>query len=255
MIQRVCPVIDLVQVAENIFVLAFGSPEIARSVLPGQFLNLRIQDGYEPFLRRPFSVYRVDGDRVEIIFNIVGKGTTCLREKRAGDSIDVLGPLGVPFRISEPGYGTGIVVGGGLGVAPLPLTTTHLKSAGKKVVTFLGARTRHQLVYRHLDSPILATDDGSEGFHGNVAECLEEYLSAHTIPRPRIFACGPTPMLRAIGALASRRGIACEVSLEGQMACGFGICQGCPVELVGGDRKYALMCKDGPTFDVRSIRF
>jgi len=254
MIQRLCQVLDLARVAENIYVLAFASRELADSILPGQFLNLRVEDGYEPFLRRPFSAYRVDDDRVEIIFNVVGKGTSCLRDKRPGESVDVLGPLGVPFRISEPTYDTGVLVGGGLGVAPMPLTTQFLNVAGKKIVTFLGARSTSQLMRRHLQSPIVSTDDGSEGFRGNIAECLQQYLDAHPIERPKIFACGPTPMLRAVGALALREGIPCEVSLEGPMGCGFGICQGCPVELVGAERKYALMCKDGPTFDIRSIR-
>jgi dihydroorotate dehydrogenase electron transfer subunit len=254
MIQQVCQVLDLAHVAENIFVLSFSSQEIAREVLPGQFLNLRIEKVLEPFLRRPFSVYRAEGERVEIIFNVVGKGTDCLRAKRTGDTIDVLGPLGVPFRIDDPSYSTALLVGGGLGVAPLPLTSSHAKCVGKQIVTFLGARTSSQLIRTHLDSPIVATDDGSEGFHGNVAACLEQYLLDQRPERGKIFACGPTPMLRAVAALAVREGIACEVSLEGQMACGFGICQGCPVELVSGERRYALMCKDGPTFDVRAIR-
>ena len=102
MIQSFCPVEKVAQVADNVFVLTFVSPVIARQIAPGQFLNIKADDSTEPLLRRPFSVYRSHGDYVEIIFNVVGKGTSALRKKQPGDSIDVLGPLGVPFPRSSP---------------------------------------------------------------------------------------------------------------------------------------------------------
>jgi dihydroorotate dehydrogenase electron transfer subunit len=101
----------------------------------------------------------------------------------------------------------------------------------------------------------VATDDGSEGFRGTVVELLEHTLQAGTPAGPKIFGCGPTAMLRALAGCARERDIPCEVSLEGPMACGIGICQGCPVELAEGENKYALMCTDGPTFDIRRIKF
>ncbi|MBX2992231.1 MAG: dihydroorotate dehydrogenase electron transfer subunit [Bacteroidetes bacterium] len=205
-------------------------------------------------MRRPFSVYRTQGEFVEIIFNVVGKGSSVLRKKQRGDLIDALGPLGVPFSLSEDDFDTAVLVGGGLGVAPLPIATATLVARQKSVLTFIGSRTDRQLVKNHLINVHVATDDGTEGLHGTVVDLLKKYSDSYRSGRPKIFACGPTKMLHAVAAFAIENTIPCEVSLEGPMACGFGICQGCPVELTGTERKYALMCKDGPTFDVRRIR-
>jgi dihydroorotate dehydrogenase electron transfer subunit len=253
-LQSSCPVDRVREVGDGIFVLSFQSPVIAHSILPGQFVNIKPDEATDPLLRRPFSVYRTDGDAVEIIFQVVGKGTAVLRSKQKGDPLDVLGPLGMPYRYDLAEFETAIVVGGGLGVAPLPVLTEALKQSGKKIITLLGARTAGQLVVAHLDNLHTATDDGTSGFHGTVVDLLTGVLHQREFRNPKIFACGPTPMLRALAALAEREEIGCEVSMEGPMACGFGICQGCPVETVSGERKYLLMCKDGPTFDARTIR-
>jgi len=242
------------EVGENIYVIRFLAPDIADSIKAGQFLNIRVADGYEPLLRRPFSAYRTDDGNVEVIFNVVGKGTSILRTKAAGDVLDVLGPLGTPYSLADPSFTTGLLVGGGLGVAPLPIAAAGLKAAGKPVLTFLGGRTARQVVQDHLDNLLIATDDGSLGFRGTVVDLLRAELSRRQIRAPKIFACGPTPMLRAVAEFARSRSIPCEVSLEGPMACGIGICQGCPVELADAEKKYALMCKDGPVFDIERIR-
>ncbi|MGB5875534.1 MAG: dihydroorotate dehydrogenase electron transfer subunit [Bacteroidota bacterium] len=252
--QLLCEVRGVREVAANIFVLSFLSSETSTAVLPGQFLNIKVDGGSDPLLRRPFSVYRTSDETVEIIFNVVGKGTHLLSKKRPGDLLDVLGPLGVPFNLEPDSFETGILVGGGLGVAPLPITMSGLKVAGKPVITCLGARTAGQLVMEHLDNVQVATDDGSRGHHGNVVDLLKQIIADRRPDRPKMFGCGPTPMLRALAEFALSAGIPCEVSLEGPMACGFGICQGCPVELSGDEGGYALMCKEGPAFDVRTIR-
>jgi dihydroorotate dehydrogenase electron transfer subunit len=254
MIVELCPVEGVRTAGEGIYVLSFTSAAIGRTIRAGQFLNLRVDESCYPLLRRPFSAYRIRESSVEIIFNVVGRGTSALRRKRAGDTIDVLGPLGVPFTIDDEGYDTGVLIGGGLGVAPLPLLTSALMARGKRVVTFLGARTSGQLVEDSLEGFHAATDDGSRGFHGTVVDCAASFLREHPVSRPKLFACGPTPMLRAVADLARTTGFPCEVSLEGPMGCGIGICQGCPVELAGDETSYALMCKDGPTFDIRKIR-
>jgi dihydroorotate dehydrogenase electron transfer subunit len=254
MIQHNCVVRKVEQVAPNIFALTFVSHPIAMGVSPGQFVNIKPDAGVEPMLRRPFSVYFVDGDELKIIFNVIGKGTAALRWKKPGETIDVLGPLGVPFGLDAVEFDTAILVGGGLGVAPLPLTTRSLKQAGKKIVTYIGARTASMVTPQYLDNVRVATDDGSKGYQGNVVELLTRELEGVAGARLKIFACGPTAMLKALQKLVVERHIRCEASLEGPMGCGFGICQGCPVELVGGEKKYALMCKDGPTFDITKVR-
>jgi len=254
MIIDLCPVNGLRTVGEGIHVLSFSSSHISRSVRAGQFVNIKVEEATDPLLRRPFSVYRVSGSDVEIVFNVVGKGTNALSRKGPGDVIDVLGPLGVPFVTSGDEFDTGVLVAGGLGVAPLPMLTAALLAAGKSIITFLGARSARQLIEGHLENLHVATEDGSRGFSGNVVALTRKTLADRPATRPKIFGCGPMPMLRALAELARVLGIPCEVSLEGPMGCGMGICQGCPVELAGEEKKYALMCRDGPTFDIRNIK-
>ncbi|MBI3580281.1 MAG: dihydroorotate dehydrogenase electron transfer subunit, partial [Ignavibacteriales bacterium] len=162
------------------------------------------------------------------------------------------GPLGVPFNYKSD-YQTAINVGGGLGIAPFPFLTERLRSEKKSFLTVIGARTGNQIVSRHLENTHVATDDGSVGFHGNVVQFLEEYLSKHTVPKPKIFGCGPTKMLQSLSAFAKKSNIECEISLEGDMACGIGLCQGCPVERSNGKKKYALVCVEGPTFNCNDV--
>ena len=250
-----CPVRSLQAVARNIFVLTLHAPGLAPTVRPGQFVNVRINDTLEPLLRRPFSVHRTTADSIEILFNIVGKGTAQLAEKREGDLLDLLGPLGVPFTLDDDRFDTALLVAGGLGVAPMPLTTVELLHRGKAVRTLVGARDAASLVTRHLHDVVTATDDGSSGFNGNVVELLEREAARLAGTRLKVYACGPHAMLKATALAAGRLGIPCEVSMEGPMGCGIGICQGCPVELRDASRRYALMCKDGPTFDAQAIRW
>ena len=253
MMLKCCPVVENESVAPDTFVLTFLSPEIARATLPGQFVNVRVWTGSDPLLRRPFSVYRTDGNRVSIVFNRIGRGTAMLSEARVGQMIDVLGPLGTPFSYEQGTFSTAVLVGGGLGVAPLPMLATAMQNLSIPYITLLGARTKEHLVSNHLQNLSTATDDGSGGLHGNVVDLARKVLGERQIKRPKIFGCGPTPMLRALGELASGMGTPCEVSLEGPMGCGFGICQGCPVRLRNGIKEYALMCCEGPVFDVERI--
>jgi dihydroorotate dehydrogenase electron transfer subunit len=231
--------------------MGFLAGEIAANALPGQFINIKVHDISQPLLRRPFSIYRVVDDTIEIIFNVVGTGTNILSAKKAGDMVDIIGPLGHSFGTSGD-YETALLIGGGMGVAPLPILTSAVKSR-KNFFAFLGARTKELLISTHLENVSLATDDGSAGFHGTVVGLVREKLEKEKYPAPKIFACGPNPMLNGISKLASEYNIPCELSLESVMACGIGICQGCPVENADGERKYSLICKDGPVFNSKSI--
>ncbi len=241
------------EVARGIIRLAVRSPLIAATALPGQFVNVRVDHrSLYPLLRRPFSVSRTDGEVCELLFNVVGPGTERLAAKRADDTIDMIGPLGKPFCLDHE-IGTAVIVAGGLGVAPFPFLTAALEKKGARILTLLGARTRAMVIRDHLTDVRVATDDGSEGLKGTVVDLLERTLSGGQTPNPKIFGCGPTPMLRALSAVAAARDIPCELSLEGSMACGVGLCQGCPVERTAGGRKYALVCTDGPTFESTEI--
>jgi len=253
MIQESCRVLSVGMETEAIFVLSFESSAIARAVLPGQFVNVRAWTGCDPLLRRPFSVYHVDGPVVSILFNVVGKGTRHLSELKQGDLLDVLGPLGVPFQISGGAAGTAVLVAGGLGVAPLPLLTMHLQKLKKRVVTYLGARTKGFLAHKYLENLSVATDDGTAGFRGTVIDLLKHDLPSLAADHPVLFGCGPNAMLRALANVAEERHIHCQVSLEGPMGCGFGICQGCPVRVKRQQGSYLLMCREGPVFESSTI--
>lgn len=252
MIQTFARITGLRTVAPNILVLSFQAPEIASIVEPGQFVNIKVNTFNVPLLRRPFSVYNVDKNDVEIIFNVIGLGTSILSQKRPGDILDIIGPLGVPFTLSD-NFDTALLVAGGLGVAPLPMITSALKNTAKNIVTFLGARASDQVVSANLTNIHIATDDGSDGFHGTVVDLLRAEFAKQKFRGPKIFACGPHPMLRAVASLAKELQVPCEVSMESAMACGIGLCQGCPIEIIGGSKKYALVCKDGTVFDSRMI--
>ena len=253
MMQLRCRVSAVDVVGPNIFVLSFRAPQIASLISPGQFVNIKVNDLSTPLLRRPFSVYHVLGETVSIIFNVIGWGTRLLSEKHIGDEIELLGPLGRAYTL-EGNYQTALLVAGGLGVAPLPMITAALMESSKKIITFLGARTRDQLITRYLQNVHCSADDGTAEYHGTVVDHLRSELSATNFSQAKIFACGPNRMLIALSALAEKFNIPCEASLESAMACGIGICQGCPVELVDGENKYALICKDGTVFDTHKIR-
>jgi dihydroorotate dehydrogenase electron transfer subunit len=248
MFQQLCTVQSCREVAVKTFLLRFNSPEIAVSAQPGQFVNiLAAETGEGPFLRRPFSISRIKDDIIEIIFHVIGIGTNLLSQKQVGDWIDVIGPLGQPFHRNVE-YDTALLVAGGIGVAPFPFLTDDLLKQGRHIETFLGYRNAGQVFSEGLQNVHIATDDGSDGFHGNVVRFLDSSLAQYNFGKAKIFACGPTVMLKALTELAKRKNMCCEMSLEGQMACGFGICQGCAVERADGPATYTLVCKDGPAF-------
>lgn len=252
MMHSLAPIVEINTIGPRLFTISLHAPHIAAVVQPGQFLNIQISEYGVPFLRRPFSVYERTDSVVSILFGVVGAGTSLLSRAVAGEFLDVVGPLGVPFRIDDA-YDTALLVAGGLGVAPLPFLAETVRTKMKKMQTFLGARTADQIVDSHLENVHIATDDGTRGYRGTIVECLKQYLQKFGSDQMKIFACGPTAMIKALVPVSGEYQIPCEVSLESVMACGIGICQGCPVELSDSPKKYALVCKDGTVFDIRSI--
>lgn len=226
--------------------------EIARNAHPGQFINIKIDETTVPLLRRPFSICNIENDEIEIVFSILGMGTKKLTCKLPGEKLDIIGPLGKPFNLEE-GEDLSILIGGGLGAAPLPFLSRKLLTKGKEVVTFLGAKSKNYLLKEYLTNLHIATDDGSEGYHGNVVKLLENSLNKYSSKKVKIYACGPTPMLVALQGISEKYNIKCEMSLETMMACGIGLCQGCAVRLINSSKKYALSCIEGPVFSSKEI--
>ncbi len=233
--------------------LVFESGLIAAKASAGKFLELKVNKGTDPLLRRPISIHGVSGGRIKLIYEVVGKGTQCLSERRPGEFLDVIGPLGngfnPPWGRRSPG-GQSIIVAGGMGVAPLVFLAAQLKS--DKPLVLLGARTKEELLcqqeFKALGCKLMiATDNGSLGFKGRVTDLLKEILSRDfKADKPaNIYACGPQPMLKAVSLICRENNIASQLSLERHMACGFGACLGCVVSTKTG---YKRVCKEGPVF-------
>ena len=241
----------VIELDNQIFLLKIHCPEIAKSIKPGQFLNIRVSESIYPLLRRPFSVCDVEGDYFFIMFNVFGEGTKLLASKKFGDTIDVLGPLGNGFNYLD-NYDTAVIVAGGLGAAPFPYLIRNIDKE-KNVLSFVGGKTYRDVITHGMKNISIATDDGSLGFKGNVVELLNENLELFIKNRIKIFACGPNAMLRTLREFSLNNNFECELSTESAMACGFGICQGCPIESTKNKDKYLLVCKDGPVFNAKDI--
>lgn len=240
------------RLAEGVGLAVFDSPRVAASVAPGQFVHLRIAVGTDFILRRPFSVHRAADGRIEILYQVLGRGTRELASAERGAEMDVIGPLGSGWRI-PPGAAHALIVAGGLGAAPMGMLVERLAADGIAVTVAQGAPTAERLVARelfdaHARRMALATDDGSAGHHGYVTTLVEGLIADD---RPDVvYSCGPERMERIVAAQAAAAGVSCQVSLERLMACGVGACLSCVVSTTAG-RKRA--CVDGPVFDAADV--
>ena len=242
------------------------------AAIPGQFVMVGAGarssvPRHDPLLPRPMAIYRdlgaiagTDESGVELLYRVVGRGTTLLSEATPGDEVSVVGPLGRGFPIlaaqSGPAAnGPALLVGGGTGIASLYELARALVAAGRSVVVLLGARGRLDLIGRDDFARlgielVCTTEDGSEGIHGRVTVPLAERLAVHG-DAATVYAVGPTPMMRACAELARKSSATCLVSLENPMACGFGVCLGCAAPRAEGG--FSLVCRAGPVFDSREI--
>ena len=282
-IQKRAKILSNVHLKGNYYRLALDSPEIAAAAQPGQFVMLRLANDYQPFLRRPFSIHKLNyGHRtinqksiskknkenrfqaasyIEILYEVLGKGTMILSEKRPGEYLDTLGPLGKGFSLSADSYRIkSILVAGGMGVAPLFFLAQWLKRgnvqhARRNTVVLIGAKTKKEILSQKEFANIglnvrICTEDGSSGFKGKVTELLAHLLKTKGCDLSTIYACGPRPMLIEVCKISKRYNIQAQVSLEEYMACGLGVCLGCMIKTKEGQK---LVCKDGPVFDVSKI--
>ena len=253
-----------IEVAQDVFLVRLHAPHIAAQVVPGQFVEVRVSEGVSPFLRLPLSVCQRDCEAgtIDLIYEDVGPKSGALRQLEPGFSTACLGPLGRGFQ--DPAADRrAVLVGGGVGVPPLLFLGENLQQAGGEVALLVGART----AAKHLPDALLnpaaprvekATDDGSLGHGGPVTDLLQRELE-----RGRdcaVFTCGPHAMMGAVAALCRQVRVPCQASLEEYMACGFGVCVGCVVEVVledevSPDARYSRVCVDGPVFDAHLVRW
>ncbi|MDD2557409.1 MAG: dihydroorotate dehydrogenase electron transfer subunit [Desulfuromonadaceae bacterium] len=251
-------------------IAAPGYPQLAR---PGQFVMVRVNQSYDPLLRRPFGIFRTgteelshsemeSQDYMEVVYKVVGRGTRLMSHLVAGDEVGLLGPLGQGFCISPDAGGAmrdAVLVGGGIGVVPLFMLAQQLVARGVKVHLLLGGRNCGDILalaeFERLGvKTSIATDDGTLGEKCFVTQLLQATLQK--FPAVQVFACGPTPMLHAVQQICAAAGAELQVSLEATMACGVGACLGCVVEGRNHSEQqpeYLCTCKQGPVFDAHEL--
>jgi dihydroorotate dehydrogenase electron transfer subunit len=253
----------------RMFFLEFAVPELAKKCAPGEFVMIQVESGTDPFLRRAFSVFYTEPKKgkLTILGKSYGFGTTLLREKKTGDRLKMVGPLGNRFGRAKKRERT-LLVAGGVGLAPLYFYQQDLsKNMRRDTPLFLGTRSKEEaLALRKLmpsaSNLQFATDDGSYGYRGRVTDLLEKWLEKNGNGSPvRILSCGPDGMMAKTVEVAKKFGLPIEVSLETAMACGFGICIGCAVKSIPDEKVesefpktsdgfiYQRACIDGPVFN------
>lgn len=243
------------EVKPGYYLMAVHCPSVAKTAKPGQFLTIRCSGSTEPLLRRPFGFHRISALGFEILYEVVGKGTKALSRMKPSDTVDILGPLGNGFSIPA-GKRDFVIIAGGIGVAPLTALAEELARDKKKNVSvIIGSRSKRTLLCREYFEGLglktmIATDDGSCGKKCFATDVLDEFLAIKRAFAPTLYACGPEPMIRAVGRVAKKRGLKAYASFEENIACGVGACLGCALRTKNG---YKLVCKDGPVFDLKEI--
>jgi dihydroorotate dehydrogenase electron transfer subunit len=258
------------------------APECFRMVLagdfedfnpqPGQFVMLRIGDGFDPLLRRPFAAFKFKNQKgifLEIFYKVVGHGTRIMSHLNPEHKLDLLGPLGNGFKIPDK-IKAAFIVAGGMGIAPLRGLIYHLvESQIGEIYVFMGARSSPELLFQDTFREMkvslqVSTEDGSAGHKGLVTEIFSQFLESYQLEEKNdkiCFACGPLPMLEALACITSRYQFPCQVSLESRMACGIGACLGCVIKLRNQDHsgkdteRYGRVCLEGPVFDIQEIEW
>ena len=255
------PIKKIEPVTSDVFRLSFLSKEIAREARPGQFVMIHPKKYSEPLLPRPFSIHRVQGNRVDLLIRAAGQGTQQVCGLSHGEVLEVKGPLGRGFTL-DPERAS-ILVAGGIGVAPLLYLADRLITMKRnKTVApprlLIGAGSKKELLglreFKEMGIRVRAvTEDGSFGRKGLVSDLLEG-MSDKGLERAMIYTCGPQGMLRAVASWAAARSVPCQVSLEARMACGMGACLGCSVARPDdGGQGYAKVCQDGPVFEAQEV--
>jgi len=253
-IQNVCSVVSNKKICGRFYHMALDAKAVAAKVQSGQFIHMRIQKGLEPFFRRPFSVFRAK-KYVEILYEVVGPGTALLAERKKGDILDILGPLGNSFSMPGKNIKQVVMVAGGIGVAPFLSLADTLKNKKIKMVLLYGGKTRGHVfdMKAFKDNGCMvhvATDDGSVGKKGRVS-VLYSKIEADAATT-RVYTCGPRPMMADVQRFAKKYSLKGEASCEEVMACGLGACLGCIIKTTSG---YKRVCYDGPVFDLQEVVF
>jgi len=246
--QVLASIISNDEIMPGVYLIWLESPLIASSAQPGQFIMVRC--GEDCLLRRPLSIHQLNGNKLALLFNLVGRGTLWLSQRQPGDTLDLLGPLGNGYSIHPTSHNL-LLLAGGIGIAPLCLLSQKAIKQGCSVTLLLGASTATQLYPQHLlpngTKLITATEDGTAGKRGMLTDLLPDFVDG----ADQIFACGPLPMYRTMAIQKQqfqRKPV--QISLEVRMGCGLGVCYGCTIKTKNGLQQ---VCQDGPIFNLDDV--
>jgi dihydroorotate dehydrogenase electron transfer subunit len=240
-------------ITDDYFAVYLKCPVSLPHILPGQFAEVLVSNSTTTYLRRPFSIYDVDYEKNELslLIKTIGDGTAALSKLKEGDILNLIYPLGNSFSLPEGKKA--LLIGGGVGIAPMLLLSKLLFEKGFKPDVLIGGRTSCDILepekYKPYGNVFITTDDGSAGEKGMVTQhsLFSEKVKEYSI----IYACGPDPMMKAVARVAASLEIPCEISLENTMACGIGACLCCVVETIDGNK---TTCIEGPVFDTRKLK-
>ena len=241
----------------NLYLLKVESPEIAARIEPGQFVHTLVPGMEGHILRRPFSVYNADAETgvIEILYQTVGFGSSRLSSIEPGSQVSNIGPVGNGWKVPD-GCARALLVGGGVGAAPLFMFAKRLVSLGVETDVVLGAQTAEAMVCSDRyevalgKAPVIATDDGTLGYSGFCTGPAKELIDGNDYDL--VACCGPEPLMRIVAGMAHEAHVDCQVSMERRMACGVGACLSCVVDTSYGKRR---CCVDGPVFDAKEVQW
>lgn len=242
------------QLNHDNYLLELQAEEKLDQIIPGQFVNVLVKNSASTFLRRPFSIHNVDytTNSFSILVKTVGEGTNHLVLEKVGDKLDVVFPLGNGFSLPKK-HEKVLLIGGGVGIAPMMHLGKESVELGAEVHILLGARSEkdHILLkeFENVGKIYLTTNDGSLGVHGFVTD---HPVFSESEKFDRIYCCGPDPMMHAVARKANELSIDCEVSLENMMACGYGVCLCCVTKTTEGNK---CVCTDGPVFNIKDLQW
>ncbi|MBS82555.1 MAG: hypothetical protein CMD65_00275 [Gammaproteobacteria bacterium] len=256
---EIANVISNSQIADNIYKAVLYAPKISNQSRPGQFINILPHKSWSNVMRRPMSIASQGKNDISIIYKVFGEGTDLISRWKIDDKIDIIGPLGNYW--SEFNETLPVLIGGGVGIAPIINLHNELLSNSIEHFLVMGARTKKEHFIKHdpKNKIYLSTDIEEYGIKGNVLEAVKHFIDKLDKKKIKIFSCGPPGMMKAVADYSLKENIKCDLALETIMACGIGICQGCTVTLNNNcndnsyREKYALACLDGPIFNVKDI--
>lgn len=251
------------QVGPNLFLMRLDAPGISAQALPGQFVHMKIPDREAHILRRPFSLYAADANKgtLDILYQAVGGGSTYMTSLACGREVDIIGPVGNTWTFPDATQ-RALLIGGGVGAAPLYMLAEKMIASRVVVDTVIGAQTKDALVCHERYDALMSTcgtnssstrcstDDGSFGYAGFCTGLVKDLLEKNHYDYAAI--CGPEPMMKNVLGLFEGLDTACQISMEKRMACGIGACLSCIVETTDGLKR---ACVDGPIFDASKVVF